>query len=250
MGFKQKLFGLLWLAGMMGEIANLWIDLPLPETELPFSPLTIKLLGLVQSTILLSIAILIGVTLASRVSLAAPFAEALARGDSKPIVALKNQLLPGLTGGLVGGGLALACFALLEPSLPADFLTAAEALEVPLLTRLLRGGVTEEILLRWGVMTLLVWLPWRVLQGKQGDPRPHYVAFAIGISGLLFGLLHLPVAFILSAEVTASLVLYVVGANTLFSLVAGYLYWQTGLEAAMIAHAFFHLLIVTWQSWL
>lgn len=38
---------------------------------------------------------------------------------------------------------------------------------------------------------------------------------------------------------------YVIVANSIFGLIAGYLYWQKGLEAAIIAHMSAHLVIVT-----
>jgi hypothetical protein len=38
-----------------------------------------------------------------------------------------------------------------------------------------------------------------------------------------------------------SLVLYVIAGNSLFGIMAGYLFWQYGLEAAIIALAFAHV---------
>ena len=35
---------------------------------------------------------------------------------------------------------------------------------MPLVVKLLYGGITEELMVRWGVMTLLLWLGWRLLQ--------------------------------------------------------------------------------------
>lgn len=76
-------------------------------------------------------------------------------------------------------------------------------------------------------------------------PNVTCFAIAIAISSLIFGLGHLPIAFVLSTEVTASLVGYVIIGNSIFGLIAGYLYWKKGLEAAMIAHMLFHVIIVT-----
>ena len=82
---RTKLFAILWLAGMAGVLSVLLIDLSavlanLPakaELEMPFHPVIIKLLSIVQTAILLSIAIFIGVRLAPLVGLSAPAAEAL-----------------------------------------------------------------------------------------------------------------------------------------------------------------------------
>lgn len=111
------------------------------------------------------------------------------------------------------------------------------------MVRLLYGGITEEILIRWGLMTLLLWLGWRVGQGRQGTPAASWIAVAIGLSALLFGLAHLPRAIALGLPLTPLLVGYLLLQNTLFALVAGYLYWQYGLESAMVAHVVLHLLL-------
>lgn len=111
------------------------------------------------------------------------------------------------------------------------------------------AGITEEIMLRWGLLTVLVWLLWRFLQKAEGTPNVQYVVLAITISALIFGLAHLPLAFALSPQVTTPLTIYIVAGNTLFGLISGYLYWQKGLESAIIAHMVFHVVIVTLDSW-
>ena len=130
---RSKLFGILWLAGMAGVLSVLLIDLSvvlatLPATagsELPFDPRLIKLLSLIQPTILLSIAVFIGFQLAHRVGLSAPAAEALARGNSF-IAALKPQVLPGVIPGFIAGVALLSTWVLFRPILPTMFVTRAE----------------------------------------------------------------------------------------------------------------------------
>src|SRR6185503_11139250 len=107
---RMKVFAILWLGGMAGLLSILLIDLSallanLPANaglELPFHPLLIKLLSVVQTAVLLSIAIFIGVRLTPHVGLSAPAAEALAKSNSV-IAALKPQVLPGLCAGFLGG---------------------------------------------------------------------------------------------------------------------------------------------------
>ena len=116
---------------------------------------------------------------------------------------------------------------------------------MPLLTRLLYGGITEELLLRWGLLTLLVWTAWRIFQRGRGTPRAIYFVSAIVISSFVFGIGHLPVVSALEVDFTLPIVAFIVLANSLFGLIAGYLYWQKGLEAAIIAHMSTHVVIVT-----
>ena len=94
-------------------------------------------------------------------------------------------------------------------------------------------------------MTFLVWLFWRLF--GRGSERPAGMAFtaAIAISALLFGVGHLPVASMLSGGLTVPLTLFVIVANSIFGIVAGFLYWRLGLESAMIAHIFAHVVLLS-----
>lgn len=90
--------------------------------------------------------------------MSSPAAEAAASGG--PVgPALKPQIVPGLVSSLLGGVAIVAAVLLSKPFLSAETVAriAAFGSLVPLPTRLLYGGITEELLLRWGLMTLLVW---------------------------------------------------------------------------------------------
>lgn len=254
MSFKTRLFIILLAAGLAGVFSVLLIDLPtlvaiLPVqagAEIPQITPVIKLLSLIQPGILLALAVLAGVALAPKVGLSSPAAEAAASGS--PLgSAFKPQIVPGIIGGLLGGGAIVAVTLLTKPFFSAETVEriAAFGRLVPLPTRLLYGGITEELLLRWGLMTLLVWAAWRLLQRREGEPKPAYVVGAIVISSLVFGAGHLPVAYMILPEVTVALTLFVIVANSVFGLIAGYLYWKKGLESAILAHMLTHVLLLT-----
>ena len=253
MNFKTRQFLILWIAGISGVLSFLLVDISallahLPvaaEAKMPFSPLMLKLISLIQPAVLLSIAVFVGVALASRVGLFSPAAEAAA-DKGNVASALKPQIVPGLIGGLMGGIAIPLTWLLWKPFLPPVFVSRAEQLNkiLPTLTRLLYGGITEELLLRWGVMTLLVWLAWRLLQKGRGKPRVICFVSAIIISSVVFGLGHLPLASVLAVDFTVAIVSYIVVANSLFGLIAGYLYWKKGLEAAIIAHMLTHVVLI------
>ena len=59
---------------------------------------------------------------------------------------------------------------------------------------------------------------------------------------------HLPLASALEVAFTLPIIAFIVLANSLFGLIAGYLYWQKGLEAAIIAHMSTHIVIVNGNS--
>ncbi len=80
-----------------------------------------------------------------------------------------------------------------------------------------------------------------ILQRRRGTPRAVYIWLAIVVSALLFGAGHLPAAAALVGKLTGDIVLFVVGVNTAFGVLFGYLFWRHGLEAAMIAHGTAHV---------
>jgi len=254
MSVKTRFFLILWLAGMTGVLSIILIDLSalmasLPATagsEIPFPPLVVKLIGIIQPSVLLAMAVFVGVRLAPAVGLSAPVAEALAGGRSLAPV-IKPQIIPGLLCGLFAAMALLSSWILLRPSLPLLFVTRAEKFNatMPVLTRLLYGGITEELLLRWGLLTLIVWASWRWFQRGRGAPRAKYVVMAIVLSSLVFGLGHLPIVRALGVDFTLPIVAFIVFGNSLFGLIAGVLYWLKGIEAAIIAHMTVHVVFVS-----
>ena len=234
---RLRLGILLWSAGTLGAIAVTLGILPKLGATVPMpAPIwLITIASIFQSALIIALATWCGVMLAASVGLRAPAFEAAAR--RQPVMPpLEPQILPGLLAGLPGG---LLLFVALRLS-PAEIAALQGQFTPPLYARLLYGGITEEVLLRWGFMTALVWLAWRFLQGKRGAVSSVYIWLAIAVSALVFGAGHLPLARYLIGSLTASVVLFVVGVNALFGLLFGWLYWRRGLESAMIAHAMSH----------
>lgn len=113
-----------------------------------------------------------------------------------------------------------------------------------LLARFLYGGITEELLLRWGLMSVFAWLMWRVLQRGRNQPRPAIIWTANIAAAVLFGAGHIPAAAAL-LTLSASLVVQIVVVNALAGVAFGWLYWRRSLEAAMVAHAMAHVVFIT-----
>lgn len=229
----------MWIAGMLGVAVLLADVVPQLLADGPISaPLWLVLTAsIAQSALLLALAVWVGVVLAPKVGLQATAFEAAVTTRSIKS-ALRPLLLPGLVGGMLGG---VGLFAIGSYFSPAALADVEQQFSPSLLARVLYGGITEELLLRWGLMTALVWLAWRFLQHRSGSPQPIYIWFAIVVSALIFGAGHLPVAATLVGELTTDVVVFIVTANTVFGVLFGYLYWRYGLEAAIIAHASAHL---------
>jgi membrane protease YdiL (CAAX protease family) len=223
---------------MVGAVAVTAMVLPqmLGQVPLPAPLWVLSIASLAQSALVLALAVWAGVGLAPSVGLRAPAFETVVTG--RPIgPALRPQLLPGLIAGALGGILLFAVFRYA----PAAVAELQERFAIPIVARVLYGGITEELLLRWGLMTALVWLAWRFLQQRRGPVRAGFVWLAIAVSALVFGAGHLPAASVLLGAMDVSVVAFVIGVNTAFGLLFGYLFWRFGLESAMIAHALAHV---------
>ncbi|MGB7202719.1 MAG: CPBP family glutamic-type intramembrane protease [Pyrinomonadaceae bacterium] len=259
---------------MLGIASFLFVDLhaliaaiPLPPGESPPElppPALLKLVSVIQPAAITTLAVAVGCWLAGKVGLHSPAAEAAANGE--PILAkLKPQILPGVIAGLATGVALVVIWIIARPFFSAEFITRAEDFNrfMPAITRFLYGGFTEELLLRWGVMTFLVWAAWRLFQrlppprqtkrlppllrqeGSQELPGSGWFVAAIVVSALVFGIGHLPIASMLAGGLTLPIVIYVITGNSIFGVAAGFLYWKKGLEAAIIAHITAHVVLVS-----
>lgn len=245
---KRRQQRVLWLLGLPGVVAVGLQVLPgLLQSLLAgrTQPLPLPLEGLLalqvgQLLLLLTAAVWIGGRLAPSLGLQSPLTAALARGES-PWPALRQAALPSLLGGLLVGALLLAA----PLATPAELAQLQGTVPMPLLSRLLYGGVTEELLLRWGLMSLVLWLIWRCTPKRRATPAPAAVLAAIVLSALAFGAAHLPaVATLIAASPSPAVVAYVVAFNGLGGVVFGLLFWRKGLEAAMGAHMLAHAFVV------
>lgn len=105
-----------------------------------------------------------------------------------------------------------------------------------LLGRLAMGGVAEEVMFRWGVMSVVAWVAISV----GGLPPVSGMWTAIVAAGLLFGVGHLPGVAAAGVRITRIIVAAAVVLNTVVALAFGWLFWQYGLLAAIVAHALVH----------
>jgi membrane protease YdiL (CAAX protease family) len=245
---NQLLLGVsLFVLGLLGVLSMLTMDIPLPDEareilEAQFSPQQIKLLMLVNPVILLIIAVMIGTILHEKVGLRVPVLEAIIRKE--PVEGGRSLLMSGVIYGLIAGLLLLIVSHLFEQFLPAAFIELGEKLAPTLPARFLYGGITEEILMRFGLMTLMVYLASRALGGLKD------AAYWIGllVAAVIFAVGHFPVAFSVVEEPSAVLLSYILIGNTIGGIIFGWLYWKRGLEAAMLAHIFTHVVLVAGEQ--
>ena len=244
-----KQFGILFVLGIAGIAMVTITSAPLVEQQLAkLSPETLEkapplqilmLLQGLQLTVLLAISILIGIGCAYRVGLSSHLIDHWVFHTAKSLsFAVEMKWSLG-----VGAAAALVLFLLdrlMQPALPEALrATNTEPSWLNLLTAMFYGGITEEILMRWGLMSLLVWIAWKGL--KQGVTLPSQGIYqgAIVLAALVFGLLHLPATAAI-VPLTPVVIIRALLLNGIAGIAFGWLFWQSSLEAAMLAHISVH----------
>lgn len=217
--------------------------LAMQSAPLPMSVDMILLISVLQMSLLLFLMIWLGSIFSKKVGLTSPIIFALANsGDIYKNV--KPQIIPAIVGGVLGAMVLICLFSLFHSYLPAEYLNVGDTFNPTWYTKVFYGGITEEIILRWGLMSFFVWGIYRLTQKKDTIIKPHNYVFAIIITALIFGIGHIPTLIALSLEPSAPLVVYIIIGNSTFGLIAGYLYWKYGLECAMGAHMITHITLI------
>jgi hypothetical protein len=206
-------------------------------------PLAQRATLLINPLILVVAAALLGAAVAHRVGLCSVLA-----GTAAPTFLLR------IVGRAAAGGFVLGLVLAAADAAMAQHLgrtwqqmasTAPQGLAA-LATGMLYGGLTEEVMLRWGVMSLVAWILMSVLGRRATDAA---VAIAITVAAALFAVAHLP-ALAVQIELAPALVVRTLLLNGAAGLIYGWLFWRHHLEAAMAAHAATHVGLAAWRAML
>lgn len=244
-----KSFLALFIFGLVGIIFLIPSLIPMIEEQLqslpnpPDIPLALLvLLSLINPLVLLAVAVLVGLLTAPKVGLVS-YLYLLVNGKwtEKTAESFKKAVPAGILWAVAVASLLFLLELALQPYLP-------EALQISAGSRNLMGtiggisygGITEELLLRWGMMSLFVWVLWKLFQRSRNTPSSAIFWISILASAFLFAIGHLG-ATALVAPLTAVVWARMLLLNGIAGVVFGWLYWRKGLEIAMISHAFFHI---------
>ncbi len=174
-------------------------------------------------------AIFCGLRMGARFGLGAPLTAAWAAGEAPADGA--GRLGAGLALG-AGFGMAGVLIALTLGAPPSEA-GAVGADLIPLWTGLAQAvsaGAGEEILFRFGLMSLLAWFAWKVLPSRDGGASAFGMWFAVGLAAVVFASVHAAPESQDAALTALQMVRLLAGAGF------GWLFWKRGLEAAMTAH--------------
>ena len=195
------------------------------QPKLPV-PAVIALQG-IQVLVMVGLAAWAGVVCAPKAGFDAPWLRGVAKPTARTVA---MSLVAGTAASLLVAGVVTV----LRPYLPAALSAASQAAAPRWVgaSSAFYGGIIEEVLLRWGILTALV------LGAKKlrlGGAAGFWIANVF--AALLFGLGHLPAARALIGPLTPVVLTYVLVGNGLAGLVFGWVFRRRGLEAAMISHA-------------
>jgi membrane protease YdiL (CAAX protease family) len=194
----------------------------------PVSPVAVFAIQCLQALVLCALAAYAGVRFATRAGLDAPWLRAWAERRDRP---------PGFAGmaiesAAIGSVTAIAVTAvglmlrspfqqMLWRQLPAGFWTRASSA--------FYGGIVEETIVRWGLLSTLV-----VLLQRVGARQPFWPANVV--AALVFGVLHLPSVVLIGIALTTGVYAHVLFGNAIAGAVFGWIFRRRGLEGAMVAH--------------
>jgi len=194
------------------------------------------LLQSVQGIMLVGLAAGLGLLISARIGLGAPLLEGLLAGkgvSEEALAMIAPALILGIASSTVVMVLEITVF---WPRLPSAI---RNNVPIPKLwKRFLAsfyGAIDEEILLRLFLLSLLAWLIGFAWHLPSGRPTVGALWIANIIAALVFGLGHLPATAALT-KLTPLLLWRAIVLNGIVGVATGYLFWQYGLEAAMLAH--------------
>lgn len=185
-----------------------------------------KLLGLLQGIVLVVVSVLVGMAASRSLGLQITTSPA-----SLPLPALL-----GVAAGLV---IVLLEVTIFLPRLPEALAGAgAGGIQLPVWKRFLAsfyGGINEELMMRFFIMSGLLWLVTRVWHTTSGDPVVTAFWIVNIVVAVIFGLGHLP-AVKMMTEITPLLVGRTIILNSVAGIIFGWVFWHYGLAAAMVSH--------------
>ena len=172
-------------------------------------------------------------------------------GLLKPFCFEKRKLIKTLIVTIVGGiffSLDYWTFGKVIPNLQE--LTKLTITVNAIFASILYGGIVEELLLRLFMMSLLVFILWKLFYRKMGVEQipPGIYIVANVLAAVIFAAGHLPATAGAFGELTPLLIFRCFLLNGAFGIIFGCLYKKYGIQYAMAGHAGFH--IVSKAIWL
>ncbi len=186
-----------------------------------------------------SIFIWIGLWISVRANLGAPLIVKKLSGKSFSDSINKKTIITSILFGAFVGFLMLALLKIQEYVLPMGTAKFKHPSAIPNLFASFSAGITEEIIFRLGIMSLIISIILYLTKAKI--PKNGIVWTGNILTAILFGLIHIPMSsnyFDLTPIVIGTTVLGNIITGTTF----GWIFWRYGLIMAMLAHFTFDII--------
>jgi len=213
-------------------------DLTSLEIDLPAELLIV--ITILQSVVLFAVVTFFGLLLSKKIGqenggLRLPILEGILNNEKKA-KELKALLLPSIGLGVLAGVLIIVLSIPFNNAIPEfkNMETVVPSFWKGFLASFY-GGIAEEVLLRLFIMSLFVWIGFKIKKSKDGSPTSVGVWIAIILAAVIFGIGHLP-ATAQIAKLTGVVIARAIVLNGIGGIIFGWLYWKKGLESAIIAH--------------
>lgn len=222
MTIDWMLFGMLLVGSVMGAIFVIPYAFEINRDRLTNAPMSMpKLvaLSIVQSTVMFGVVIFLGLNASDAVGLS--IASDVSHFPLAVVVGILSSIL-----------LLMFEYGVFRAYLPESMKSAEK--QMALWKRFgacFYGGISEEVLLRLFVMSVVAWFLLMVLNVAESLAYP----IAILVATVLFGLGHLPATASMT-RLTPMIIVRAILLNGIFGIACGILFWQYGLVAAMVAH--------------
>ena len=228
-----KMFFVLLAACVIASVLVMPYSFALTSIEIEITP-KIIFLGAIQNLALFAIAIFVGLLLSKRIGMGLPILQGVLEGKNQT-KEFKSILLPSISLGILAGVLIVLLSIPFDKLIP-DFQILKESTAAwKALLASFYGGIAEEVLLRLFLVSLFVWIIWKIKKDKDGSPTALGIWLSIILASVFFGLGHLPA----TAQITSLTGIVIARAiilNGIGGIIFGWLYWKKGLESAIIAH--------------
>ena len=230
-----KLFFILLASCVAASVLVVPYQLALTQVKPELSPMQIVLSAIVNALIMFAVATFLGLFFSKKVAMGLPILEGILKKENKT-KELKGILLPSVLWGILAGVLIVILSIPFNKMIPEFQGSPVSAPAWKGFLASFYGGIAEEVLLRLFVVSLLVWITFKIKKSRDGSPTVFGVWLSIVLAAVLFGLGHLPATMQIVESLNGIIVARAVVLNGAAGIIFGWLYWKRGLESAMIAH--------------
>jgi membrane protease YdiL (CAAX protease family) len=228
-----KLFFVLLIICVIATMLVIPYSLEITSSEVKISAI-IMILTFAQNLVMFSVVIFLGLLLSKHIKMGLPILQGVLEGKNKT-KELKSIILPSVCLGIFAGILIILGSIPFNKLIPELQLSEVSASAWKAFLASFYGGIAEEVLLRLFLVSLFVWIIFKIKKTKDGCPTNFGIWLSIILASIIFGLGHLPATSQITA-LTGIVVIRAIVLNGIGGIIFGWLYWKKGLESAMIAH--------------